>query len=243
MGRRVLVTGCSSGIGRACVDVFGDAGYEVVATARSLDSLEGLAASQRVQLDVADDQSVEAAFSVVGHVDVLINNAGRSLWGPVEEVPVSDAEDLFRTNVWGALRVLQAAVPGMRGRGAGRVVNVSSFAANGASAMLGFYAASKAALSRLGDAMTGELAQFGVLVSTIELAAVESNFPFNRTILECRDPAYAAKLEDMGRLMTERRANAISSIEAAELILGIVEEDSPAKRYVVGLDQELTRVE
>jgi NAD(P)-dependent dehydrogenase (short-subunit alcohol dehydrogenase family) len=243
MGGRVLVTGCSSGIGRACVEVFGEAGFEVVATARKLGSLDDLTAAQRLQLDVGDDRSVETAFSRIGDLDVLINNAGGSLWGPVEEVPVSEGERLFRTNVWGALRVFQAAVPGMRRRGSGRVVNVSSLAANGASAMLGFYAASKAALSRFGDAMCGEVAPSGISVSTIELAGVESDFPANRRVFECRDPGYAGKLEEMGRLMAERRSNAVSSRQAAEWILGIVEEESPAKRYVVGLDQRITRVE
>lgn len=243
MGRRVVVTGCSSGIGRACVEIFGSAGYEVTATARRLDSLDAVEAAHRVQLDVTNPESVAAAFSVIGDVDVLINNAGGSLWGPVEEVPVSDAEALFQANVWGAVRVFQAAAPGMRRRGSGRVVNVSSFAANGAGAMLGFYAASKAALSRLGDAMRAELAPFGVKVSTIELAGVESKFPINRRIVECRELDYARALEEMRASTNERRSNAVTSEKAAEWILGIIEEEAPAKRYVVGLDQVVARVE
>jgi short-subunit dehydrogenase len=233
MGQRVLITGCSSGIGRACV--------EVIATARKAEDLSDIdSAVATAQLDVTDEHSVARARRYLEEVEVLINNAGTSLWGPVEEVPIREAIALFDTNVWGALRVYQAVAPGMRRRGNGRIVNVSSLAANSCGAMLGFYSASKAALSRLSDAMRVELEPYGVQVSAIELAGVESNFPQNRTVHHCSDPGYGGALEAMQRQIAERRSGSVTSEQVARWILDILREDKPSRRYVASLDGRLT---
>jgi NADP-dependent 3-hydroxy acid dehydrogenase YdfG len=122
---RALVTGCSSGIGRATAVELKRRGYEVVATARDPATLEDLDADLRLRLDVASDDSVAAAIGQAGPVDILVNNAGCGLFGPLEQAPISEVRRMFETNVFGARRMIQAVLPGTRARGAGTIVNVS----------------------------------------------------------------------------------------------------------------------
>lgn len=241
MAKRVLITGCSTGIGRACAVQFAGSGYEVIATARHLGAIADLDVAERMRLDVTKNETIQAVAARVGTLDVLINNAGSSLWGPVEEVPVDDAKDLFDTNVWGSMRVFQAFVPSMRRAGSGRVINVSSLAANSGGPMLGFYSASKAALSRLSEAMHREVERDGVTVAAIELAGVESNFPLNRIVIECSDPGYRNAFEQMQARIAQSRSTAVSSEQVAKWIMDIAEEENPAIRYMVSLDQQLSR--
>ncbi|GAB1544342.1 hypothetical protein NUACC21_70180 [Scytonema sp. NUACC21] len=123
---KVLITGCSKGIGHMTAQEFAKRGYEVIATARDSKTLEGLNVARRLALDVTDDSSVAAAKEAVGDIDVLINNAGIIAVGPVEAVPIGEAKHLYETNVFGTLRMVQAFVPSMRKRGHGTVVNLSS---------------------------------------------------------------------------------------------------------------------
>src|SRR6476660_2227141 len=101
---RALITGCSTGIGRATAVELTKRGHEVVATARRPEVLDDLDVAVRLALDVTSDASVAAAVDAAGPIDVLVNNAGVSVGGPVERVPVADAQGMFDTNVWGAVR-------------------------------------------------------------------------------------------------------------------------------------------
>src|SRR6266542_2380991 len=124
--QRALVTGASRGIGRALVADLAGRGLEVVATARRVDDLTDLPAAQRLPLDVTSDSSVAAAVRAAGRIDVLVNNAAVSVAAPVEDTPAPVALAMFDTNVVGPLRLISAFLPGMRERGGGMVVNVSS---------------------------------------------------------------------------------------------------------------------
>jgi NAD(P)-dependent dehydrogenase (short-subunit alcohol dehydrogenase family) len=243
VAQKVLITGCSSGIGRACATAFTRAGYDVVATARQLPTLDDLEVADRIQLDVTKPETVSAAMERTGDVDILINNAGSTIWGPLEEIPISDAQKLFETNVWGPLRLFQAVLPGMRNRGKGLIVNVSSRAAESGGAILGVYSASKAALSRLSESLRREVEPFGVRVSAIELAGVLSDFPLNRQVVQSSDPVYQKVFSDMEVALVAKRAILASSTQAADWILGIAGEENPAARYVVTLDQQISRVD
>ena len=128
---RVLVTGCSSGIGRALCAELTDRGHHVVATARSRATLEDVPAQLRLELDVTDSRSIAAAVSRVGAVDVVVNNAGLTAWAALETMPIDTAQRVFDINVWGGLRVSQAMLPTMRARRRGRIVNVSSASLRG----------------------------------------------------------------------------------------------------------------
>jgi NAD(P)-dependent dehydrogenase (short-subunit alcohol dehydrogenase family) len=177
--RRAIVTGCSTGIGRATALELTSRGYEVVATARRLATIEDLKVAQTLELDVDSDESVAAARRKVGIVDVLVNNAGFGVEGSVEEVPLADVRRMFETNFFGAARMIQAFVPAMREQGAGSVVNVTSVAGIAAGPLGGYYSASKFALEALSEALHLEVGHFGVDVLVIEPGGIETSFGAN----------------------------------------------------------------
>jgi len=178
--KSVLITGCSSGIGRALALEFRRTGYRTFATARRPESVAELEREgyEALQLDVTNPESVEAAIQRVvsdaGRLDVLVNNAGRNVYGPTAEVPVAEVRDLFETNVLGALATVQAAFPHMAKEGAGTIINVGSVIGVVAVPYSGGYCASKAALHMLSDSLRLELAPFGIDVVTVQPGAVKS---------------------------------------------------------------------
>jgi NADP-dependent 3-hydroxy acid dehydrogenase YdfG len=143
---RVLITGCSSGFGRATAIELKKRGFDVVATARRPETLDDLDVDGRLALDVTDDASVAAAVRAAGDIDALVNNAGIGVSGPVELVPLGEVRRLFETNFFGVVRMIQAVLPQMRARRSGTIVNVSSVSGKVAAPLSGFYAASKFAL-------------------------------------------------------------------------------------------------
>jgi NAD(P)-dependent dehydrogenase (short-subunit alcohol dehydrogenase family) len=160
-----LVTGCSSGIGLATAVRFARQTYDVWAGVRTPATATELReaiererlAVRIVTLDVDDDASVRRAVGEAGAVDVLVNNAGIGGGGPIEDVPVDFAKGLFETNYFGAVRTIQAVLPGMRQRGSGAIVNVSSIAGRLAIAGHGHYSAVKHALEAMSEALAQEV--------------------------------------------------------------------------------------
>jgi NAD(P)-dependent dehydrogenase (short-subunit alcohol dehydrogenase family) len=178
----VLVTGCSSGIGRATAEHLASLGHTVVATARRVADIADLEARGcRTQaLDVTDEASsraaVEATLAALGRIDVLVNNAGYSQSGAVESVTIARARAQFETNVFGLLQLTQLVLPGMRARGSGRVVNVSSMGGRLVFPGGGVYHASKYAVEALSDALRFELRPFGVHVVLIQPGLIKTRF-------------------------------------------------------------------
>ena len=181
--RPILITGCSSGIGRESALSLHAAGRTVFATARRLDSIADLAEAgiRAARLDVTDEVSMVDAVSAIeaqaGPIDVLINNAGYGLYGPVEQVPMAQVREQFETNFFGLVRLIQLVLPGMRENGRGRIVNVSSMGGRTTLPGGAFYHASKHAVEALSDALRMELRQFGIHVVLIEPGPV--NTPWN----------------------------------------------------------------
>jgi short-subunit dehydrogenase len=179
----VLITGCSSGIGRAAAVSLHAAGLTVYATARQVDALEGLVrlGIHTLPLDVTDEASMLAAVTAVeeaaGPVGVLVNNAGYGLYGPVEQVPMDEIRRQFETNFFGLVRLTQLVLPGMRRRSRGRILNVSSMGGRITLPGGAFYHASKYAVEAFSDALRMEVAQFGIDVVLIEPGPVKT--PWN----------------------------------------------------------------
>ncbi len=166
---RVLITGCSTGIGRSAAEILSARGHDVVATARRPETLADLDVAERLALDVDDEASVAAAFAAAGELDGLVNNAGRNnAGGPVEKVPEAAARDLFETNFWGVVRTTQAVLPGMRERGRGVIVNVSSVSGRVGTPLGAFYSASKFALEALTETLKLEVGHFGIRAALVE---------------------------------------------------------------------------
>ena len=179
----VLITGCSSGIGRAAALSLHNAGFTVYATARRTETLAELRdpGLRTLALDVTDEQSMTTAVAAVeadaGAVAVLINNAGYGLYGPVEQLPMAEIRRQFETNFFGLVRLTQLVLPGMRRRGRGRILNVSSMGGRITLPGGAFYHASKYAVEALSDALRMEVAQFGIDVVPIEPGPVKT--PWN----------------------------------------------------------------
>ena len=178
----VLVTGCSSGIGRAAAERLARGGWTVYASARRLESMAGLEAAgcRLLRLDVTDEGSMRAAVEEIeraeGAVGALVNNAGYSLSGAVESVTLEDARRQFETNLFGPARLTQLVLPGMRRQGWGRIVNVSSMGGRLTFPGGGWYHATKHAVEALSDALRFEVQGFGIDVVVIEPGLIQTDF-------------------------------------------------------------------
>ena len=187
---RVLITGCSTGFGRAAAIELAKRGHDVVATARKPETLDDLDVAARVALDVDDDASVAAALESAGSIDALVNNAGFGVMGPVEMVPADEVRRMMETNFFGAVRMIQAVLPGMLVRGGGTIVNVTSLAGRVAAPLNGFYAASKWALEGLSEALHYEMGHFGIRVRIVEPGLFETGFQGNELFFGIDGPPY-----------------------------------------------------
>jgi len=180
--KAVLITGCSTGIGRATAERLARGGRRVYATARrpeSIRELEGSGCSV-LALDVCDEASMRAAVDEVekreGAVGVLVNNAGYGSEGPLEEVPLEEVRRQFETNVFGLIRLTQLVLPGMRRQRSGRIVNLSSMGGRMTLPGGGVYHATKYAVEALSDALRFEVRGFGIDVVVIEPGAIKTEF-------------------------------------------------------------------
>ena len=178
----IVITGCSSGIGRAAALHLVQRGNTVYATARRLETIADLerAGCRTLALDVLDEESMQAAVAAVeaehGSVGALVNNAGYAVSGAIEAVPLDAVRTEFETNVFGYVRMAQLVLPGMRGAGKGRIVNVSSVAGRVTLPGAGAYAASKYAIEAISDALRFEVRGFGVDVIVIEPGPIRTEF-------------------------------------------------------------------
>jgi NADP-dependent 3-hydroxy acid dehydrogenase YdfG len=178
----VLITGCSSGIGRATATHLAQRGHVVYATARRLDSIADLEAQgcQVLQLDVTDEASMSAAVRAVeaehGAVGALVNNAGYSQSGAIETVPLDEVRRQFETNVFGLARMCQLVLPKMREQRVGRIVNISSIGGTLVFPGGGFYHATKYAVEAISDALRFELQGFGIQVVVVEPGLIRTSF-------------------------------------------------------------------
>lgn len=228
---RALVTGCSTGIGRATAVELTRRGIDVVATARDVGSLADLDVAAALTLDVADEDSVHQAAAEAGDVDVLVSNAAFGVIGPVETVPLDGVRDMYETNVFGTLRMIQAFVPPMRARGRGHVVLVSSIAGRmSVTPLNGLYASTKHALEALGEALWVELRHFGVGVSLIEPGYVATSWSGNEQWMGVDGP-YEELYRQIRADDLDGQARATPPAEVGAVIADAVEEGGVRLRW------------
>ena len=179
----VLVTGVSSGIGRASAQALADRGCTVFGSMRQLEHADPVKGVKLVQLDVREQASIDDAVARVvaeaGRIDALVNNAGQNLIGSVEETAISEIESLFDTNVFGMVRTIRAVLPYMRARRSGRIINVSSVLGFLPAPYMGAYSASKHAAEGLSESLDHELRQFGVRVTLVQPSFTNTSFKMN----------------------------------------------------------------
>jgi NAD(P)-dependent dehydrogenase (short-subunit alcohol dehydrogenase family) len=244
-GRVWLITGCSTGFGRALVRAALDAGDRVMATARRPETLAGLAETgdgrvSTAALDVTDPASVEAAIeatlAVHGRIDVLVNNAGSMVLGAVEEVTMADLREQLEVVFFGAAEVTKAVLPLMRRQGSGMIVQMSSLGGVRTFPGLGAYHAAKYALEGLSEALATELAPLGVQVMIVEPGAFRTEFNRNkRSVPEIeayRDSSGATRVMTRGLLDTEPN----DPVKGAAAIVKAMDSDSPPLHLLLGGD-------
>jgi NAD(P)-dependent dehydrogenase (short-subunit alcohol dehydrogenase family) len=243
--RTVLITGCSSGIGRATADAFLDEEWRVHATARNPADIQqlGEAGCDIGTLDVTDRDDVERAVDRIieaeGRIDALVNNAGYGQHGPLEDVDEALFRRQFDVNVFGPHRLVREVLPHMRERGQGTIVNVSSLAGRLAAPGMGAYSATKHAVEGYSDALRLEVEPFDVDVSVVQPGPVETSFR-DRVDDELsrldRTDAYADiyQFQEDASLFGRDSPIAVHPAAVAEAIVEAAVSPDPQPRYVVG---------
>ena len=251
----IVITGCSSGFGMLAALEFARRGDSVYATMRNTAKADRLrtgveaagVAVDVLQLDVNDIRSVGAAIEEVigreGRIDVVVNNAGIGIEGPVEDFDDDEVLAVFETNLFGVIRVTRAVLPHMRSRGSGTIVTVGSLAGKATAPFSGIYSASKHAVEALSDALYYELHPFGIRVVLIEPGGFE-------TEIETNSRPARRFTEGSVYLETQRRfAEALERLPGgwlradaqivADVIVDAAKSEQPQRRYLVGQDAEL----
>jgi NAD(P)-dependent dehydrogenase (short-subunit alcohol dehydrogenase family) len=243
-----LVTGASSGIGKATAIALKEAGFLTYATAPDAGKLEELKAKgcETLALDVTDENSMREAVKTAerhnGAIQVLVNNAGYGQYGPIEEIPIDDVRRNFEVNVFGLLRMCQLALPGMRRFGAGRIINLSSVAGEMSQPGSGIYHATKHAIEAIDEALRIEVSYFNIQVIGILPGPVNTHF----------DEVAIAQIPDVGAdspykifkenlvkttrdMLKPGGAGVLEPEEVAKVIVEAATAENPNRRYHVGV--------
>lgn len=235
--RTALITGASSGIGQALAISLLDKGYRVIGTSRKPDSLDAAAKITGVEwlaLDLTSPESIAACAEAAGDVDVLVNNAGESQSGALEELPREAIERLFQLNVIGAIDLTQRLLPGMRERGYGRVVMVGSMIASFPLPYRSSYAATKAAIKAFATAARKELSPYGVWLTTVEPGSIATGIGSRRTKYGAANSPYQAERDTVIDILDRKEVDGTSAVDVAETILTAIEAKQPKALYARG---------
>jgi NAD(P)-dependent dehydrogenase (short-subunit alcohol dehydrogenase family) len=254
-----VVTGSSSGIGFETSVLLAKNGFITYATMRNLDKSDAIIDLKQkeklplevLKLDVTNDKSVKEAIEKISNeqetIDVLINNAGYGLVGPLEELSIQEFKEQFETNVFGVIRVIQEILPIMRKQRHGTIVNISSVAGRIGFPLTSAYVSSKFALEGLSESMAYEIEPFGIKVILIEPGVIKTNFDGNLKIgkkvsttatTNNRNSPYADITEKRIAGFKPRFENGSPPIEVAKVILNVITSKNvpPESRYLVGSD-------
>ncbi|MET4781053.1 SDR family NAD(P)-dependent oxidoreductase [Glaciihabitans sp. UYNi722] len=236
-GKVIVVTGASSGIGEAAAKLLASRGAQVAVAARSQDKLNELASSLKdafaVTVDMTDEASIknmiQETLNHYGHIDVLVNNAGQSVIGPVAEINVEDFTTIMDLNVYGPLRALQAVLPSMRENGGGMILNISSRVSKMTIPGIGAYAATKCALNGLMLTARKELAESNIIVSVMHPGATQTNF--GKNAIRNTDTPFGggSGQSDTPEMVAEKIAEAIESEKAEQYMSDEIEQEYGTK--------------
>jgi NADP-dependent 3-hydroxy acid dehydrogenase YdfG len=241
-----FITGCSSGFGHLLAQEAARRGDFVVATARNPASLTDLVDAHTdnilpLALDVTNPDMVKAAIKTAekhfGHIDIVVNNAGYALVGGMEEVQPDEYRALFETNFFGAVSVTQAALPGMRARRRGHVINISSMGGISGGLGMAYYGATKFALTAISESLSQEAAPLGIKVTVIEPGGHRTNAIISPTFARTSIPDYAATIGRHRELMaTRHNADITDPINVVRAILAVADSPAPPLHLPVGAD-------
>jgi NAD(P)-dependent dehydrogenase (short-subunit alcohol dehydrogenase family) len=243
--KTALITGASSGIGKAAAVQLAELGYTVYAGARRVERMSDMAdrGIRTRALDVTDDATmvalVEAIIAETGRIDVLVNNAGYGLYGALEDVPIEEARRQFEVNLFGLARLTQLVLPQMRAQRDGYVINVSSMGGKIWEPLGSWYHASKFAVEGLSDSLRVEVAEFGIKVVIIQPGSIRSEWSgiaADQLEATSANTAYARQAKIIGAALraVDRMPLASGPEVVAEAIAKAVQSPKPRTRYVVG---------
>jgi NAD(P)-dependent dehydrogenase (short-subunit alcohol dehydrogenase family) len=241
----VLVTGASSGIGKAIAEFLAGKGYYVFASARTMIKLEAMRSKnlEPLQLDVTDGDAVRAAVDHIqatkGRLDILINNAGYGIYGTVEGLTQEQVRRAFDVNVFGLGQVTQAVLPLMREQRSGTIVNMSSVVGKVSMPVLGWYAATKHAVEGLTDALRLEVKPFGIKVVMIEPGSIVTGFEDTAmaTLAECDDPeCYTDVRNGFSKVIRSGYESAPGPQVVVDAVYKAITARNPRARYTAGRD-------
>ena len=249
-----IVTGSSSGMGFETSLILARNGFYTFATMRKLDGegsnqLTDITKNEKlplqvIRLDVNDDKSVKDAIDAIvkekDRIDVVVNNAGYDLMGALEETSLDELKGQFETNLFGAVRLMQAVIPIMRKQGGGIIVNITSLGGRIAFPLNSAYHATKFALEGLSESIQYELEPFGIKIIVIEPGGVGSNFLKNLKMVSKANSPYGPIQNSMSEYFNQWAQNLTHPSEVAKAILQAVTSDNPDFRYVVGKDAMMT---
>jgi NAD(P)-dependent dehydrogenase (short-subunit alcohol dehydrogenase family) len=238
----VLLTGASTGLGRATAELLSASGFRVFGTSRAPRPTQALPYAL-LPLDVRSDESVRACVEMVlsqaGRIDVLINNAGYGLSGALEEASLAQAQALFETNFFGAVRMINAVLPAMRERRRGTIVNISSVAGLGGLPFEGFYSASKHALEGYSETLRHEVRGFNIRVALVEPGFFRSDFAQVNQEPELLIADYAAMRQRATAIFDHALTTGPDPRSIAQLILRILRSPAPRLRHLAGSDAQV----
>lgn len=238
----VLITGASSGIGKASALLFLTKGYTVYATAPTIIAIIDLevAGAKILQLDITDAENCRQVVNLIykesERIDILVNNAGFGLYGAIEDVPITDARQQFEVNLFGLMQLTQMIIPKMRVNCEGRIINISSILGRITLPMGGWYHASKYALEGISDCLRQELRSFGVKVILINPGAIKSewaNIALSKAIEYSNNTAYATMTKQLENLLLKSRKIQGKAEKVAKVIVNASESRNPRIRYIV----------
>ena len=234
-----LVTGVSSGIGRAIAGLLSRHGFRVFGTARGNGGAKrALENVELVHVDVRNEESVDSCVRAVlgraGRIDALVNNAGYTLIGSLEETTIEEAKQLFDTNFFGVLRITQAVLRFMRDQRSGRIVNIGALVGFVPAPYQGIYRASKHALEGYSESLDYEVRKFGIHVSVVEPGFTRTNIAQNSQIAARPLEVYANGRNRVVEAVSQNIANGGTPLAVAEVVLDALNSQSPRSRYPVG---------
>jgi NAD(P)-dependent dehydrogenase (short-subunit alcohol dehydrogenase family) len=236
--RVAIVTGASSGIGKAAAVALAVAGFQVVGTSRKTDGLEAPPGVVMLDLDVTSDASVaalvERVIQTYGRIDVVVNNAGHGAAGGGEESSMATDQSVFDTNVFGVLRMTKAVLPWMRAQGSGRIINISSVLGFLPAPFMAVYSASKHALEGLSESLDHELRQHGVRVLLVQPGFTRTGFADHRGEPEAPLPAYDEQRAVAYQLISEGVERGDDPETISRVIVAAATDRDPRLRYPAG---------
>jgi len=238
--RVVLITGASSGVGKACAGYLSGLGYKVYGTSRRAQEETDSFPFKMIQMDVCSDESVENGINFImeneGRLDIVVNNAGISVPGAVEDVSIEQFKTIFETNFFGVLRVCSTVIPIMREQKSGYIVNISSMGGRLGMPFDGPYSSSKFAVEGVTEALRMEVKQFGIHVVLVEPGNIDTGMTARNVEDYPLKPGslYSENFQNAVNASVESEANGISPDMIAHLLKDIINHPSPCLRYPVG---------